>query len=500
MILQLKIISPSQLINGQESEHSFDELGGTIGRKPGNDFVLMDPERYISGKHALIEWRNGQFYITDISTNGVYLNNSKTPLGKGNSSEIMSGDKITIGTYQLLAYVKQDSDEKPLEPKQWEAPLAPTPPSSASEPDFLSDLVSDASEPQAPSYSSDSVDPLALLGDASPEQEKHPLPLHIDENLFGETEPLPPGTPELDNILGDIDSFDEKASIEKQPPPINIDEPFTPPANLIPEDWDIFGEENPPAEPESGKEAKATPGAEPADLFSNLEPEPPAPVAESTMRKPAATPLPETSKPADTSKPGLSAEQLLNAFYQGCGVDPATVTCHDPEQLMRKLGQITRISVIGLMQALRARASLKSGFRVNKTTIAPVENNPLKFSVNFDDAISIILSEDKKGYMSAVDAFKEGFDDLQTHQMAMMAGMQATIAAIIDQFNPEELEAMFERQSGSSFIPGQKKLKNWEHYVDFYNRLTERLQDDFQNIYGEEFAKAYEEQVAKLSK
>ncbi|MBL3600544.1 MAG: FHA domain-containing protein [gamma proteobacterium endosymbiont of Lamellibrachia anaximandri] len=51
----------------------FDEQGGTLGRSAGNLFVLPDPERFISGKHAAIVFRDGSFFITDTSTNGIYV-------------------------------------------------------------------------------------------------------------------------------------------------------------------------------------------------------------------------------------------------------------------------------------------------------------------------------------------------------------------------------------------------------------------------------------------
>jgi hypothetical protein len=44
-----------------------------IGRQPDNDVVIS--ERAVSGHHAEIEWRHGQFYLRDLrSTNGTWLN------------------------------------------------------------------------------------------------------------------------------------------------------------------------------------------------------------------------------------------------------------------------------------------------------------------------------------------------------------------------------------------------------------------------------------------
>ena len=82
----------------------------------------------------------------------------------------------------------------------------------------------------------------------------------------------------------------------------------------------------------------------------------------------------------------------------------------------------------------------------------------------------------------------------------MMAGMQGTIRAILDQFNPRTLEQTFPKSGGGGLLSGSKKSKNWDEYVTFYQRISDQIIDDFQNLFGEEFARAYESQVQKLNK
>ena len=82
--------------------------GGTIGRAADNDWVLPDPERFISGKHAKITAQNGQFYLTDISTNGIYFNAHSQPIGSGNSTPLSNGDRILIGDYEIEVILEDD--------------------------------------------------------------------------------------------------------------------------------------------------------------------------------------------------------------------------------------------------------------------------------------------------------------------------------------------------------------------------------------------------------
>jgi type VI secretion system protein len=77
MPLTLKIISKQRHILGADSISVFSVHGGSIGRAPDNDWVLPDPDRYISGHHAAIDYRAGAYYLRDNSTNGVFVNHSE---------------------------------------------------------------------------------------------------------------------------------------------------------------------------------------------------------------------------------------------------------------------------------------------------------------------------------------------------------------------------------------------------------------------------------------
>src|SRR3978361_770786 len=49
----------------------------SVGRGPGNDWVLPDPDRHLSKTHCVISIENGRTVLTDLSTNGVYINGAR---------------------------------------------------------------------------------------------------------------------------------------------------------------------------------------------------------------------------------------------------------------------------------------------------------------------------------------------------------------------------------------------------------------------------------------
>ena len=58
----------------------FGRSGGTIGRSLESDWVLPDGQRYLSSRHASIDYRSGSYYVVDTSTNGVYVNDAEPGL------------------------------------------------------------------------------------------------------------------------------------------------------------------------------------------------------------------------------------------------------------------------------------------------------------------------------------------------------------------------------------------------------------------------------------
>ena len=81
-------------------ESVYDKDNITIGRKKGNDLVLPDPEKRVSGKHAQVETRGGLTLLIDLqSMNGTFLNERK--IKSNQPVDLKQGDRITIGGYQI---------------------------------------------------------------------------------------------------------------------------------------------------------------------------------------------------------------------------------------------------------------------------------------------------------------------------------------------------------------------------------------------------------------
>lgn len=108
MELILEIISDQQFADNMVVSKEFKSAGGVIGRAPDCDWIIADPKRYVSGHHAIISSQNGQFYITDVSSNGTVLKNTGSRLPAGEAFLIEHGAVFSMGDYDIRARLAYD--------------------------------------------------------------------------------------------------------------------------------------------------------------------------------------------------------------------------------------------------------------------------------------------------------------------------------------------------------------------------------------------------------
>ena len=128
MTLRLRIVSDHRRLLGDRSTVVFSVDGGTIGRSADNDWVLPDPMRYVSAHHARVQFRDGHFYLEDVSTNGVFVNDDERPLAKSGSDGhlLRNGDIVRMGDYQIVVSIDATTEEVAVHPVDTGAGQVPT--------------------------------------------------------------------------------------------------------------------------------------------------------------------------------------------------------------------------------------------------------------------------------------------------------------------------------------------------------------------------------------
>ena len=387
MPLTIKLISEHRDLVGTDCVREYYEDGGTIGRALQNDWILPDPDRYISGRHATIDYKGGMYYLADTSSNGVYINGEIEPIGKGNPRRLFDGDHMRMGDFEFeITIDKGESLVMPIEPE--------------------------------PSVAPDHIEQF------------------VDEDVI-ET-----GMQLLDE--SEITGDDEFQSV-------------------------LFGKEPKKVEPK-------------------VEP------------KPKMEMISANDDSADESV-DVTADDLFDSFLDGLGISRAELHSSDnrPEMMM-SAGLVLREFVEGTITLLAGRANLENAFCLDQTTVLPRQNNPMKFSDNTDDLIKQLLVGDEGEYLEARDAVREANRDLINHQNAFLDAMNSAFIEFADRFDPDELQDRFDRTLNNKLFSFLNKSMYWNLYKDLYPIMTERGGGRFPQMFGEEFVKAYERQVAEYQR
>lgn len=541
MSLTLHITSYQRLSPGQETSKELDRGRLTIGRSPDNDWVLSDPEMVLSKSHCAVEYRDGTYYLTDTSTNGVFVNHSDQRLGRGNSVPLDDQDILSLGDYEIQVRVGDAGRAAPVPDTPYENPAL----ESSDLFSVITEQVDIKDQQIRPSSSSGSSsdDPLALDRTIAPTDDSDPLGLDDsgieapDRGQYSSADHLPADR----EYFRPPEARPDPLASPPEPPPSEPSPPEKPPSSeaapggptpVIPDDWedslilksplagtsppgavadkpsgeesdpfdDLLGEDMAPPSPGVPDDAPGT-RTERIDVSrinqaaeSAPDATPPADVPPPTPEAPAARP----PQPPSAPRTGGGETAALHAFLQGAGLADLDLSSEDAEAMMQRIGVIFRRTSQGMMELLRARSSVKNEFRVERTMIMAVENNPLKQLPNVEEAMKAMLTRRDNIWMPADKAIDEGFADIRAHELAMVAGMQAALKHLLETFDPQQLEGELAEHSRLGDLFGGRKARYWDAFKKLYDRLAARAEDDFQQLFRQEFAKAYEAQQQKL--
>jgi type VI secretion system protein ImpI/type VI secretion system protein len=442
LMLLLSILRCPDTVTPESRRSSGRDI--VLGRGPECDWVLADPERVLSKRHCVVELRAGSWQLRDLSTNGTFINKAEQPIGRDRVSPLSEGDRIALGSYEFEVRIED------------EAAVA----------------LATSTAPSAPS-NAPVLDPFAPA----------------------------PGSPRSGVLPGDWNPFAEDVPPSAAPFLADrnpaLGDAFTPPAArtaaALPDDWDLDLGATPSAPLSATRRPSATLPSDwdpLVDLGQGARRASPAPVG--PLSDPAALPA---SPPAATASadvpaaqsavgvPGPGQDGLLDAFLRGAGIAQSTVPSGDPVAAMRRAGEALAAMVAGIRALLIARADVKREFRIEQTMLRRSNNDPLKFAATDEAALAALIGPD-----AGRRAVAATIDDLVAHQAASLAATQAAARAMLARLDPAAIEG--EEQGGRIF--GTREKRCWEAYKKLHADMMARFDDDFDGVFGKEFARAYE--------
>ncbi|MFM0202550.1 type VI secretion system-associated FHA domain protein TagH [Paraburkholderia fungorum] len=270
---------------------------------------------------------------------------------------------------------------------------------------------------------------------------------------------------------------------------------------------------NAPAPVESFAPSAAPPFASPSESpFATVTPPPSAPSPTQAFAPEAAgsgqPAMPSASRATQATRATPAREDAptsasanpatFQALLEGLGLDASRVPNLPEPEFARLIGEMLRESLRGTMAVLRARSMTKREARLDTTMIVARDNNPLKFFPDVDSALAQMLTGRNAGYLPPDEALKRAFNDIEAHELAVLAGMRAALAHVLGCFDPASLEAQLKEPGALEKVLSNRKAKLWDLFVDLQGTIAREAEDDFQKLFGRAFNDAYEAQIEAL--
>lgn len=434
MELLLEVISEERHLLGENSKKRFQAVGGVIGRHPECDWSIPDQKRHLSSKHAIVSCEDDGFHITDVSTNGVFINGAETPLGRNRTVKLNDADRISMGNIEFVVRLQLEAEQHP----------------------FKSQI-----QPQA-----GSANPLAVISN-KPDQQKLVDPIALFKAANG-VEKVGPAVPEL--APAPEFSRDEQAVSAPQHRS-EAHSAFAPP-NMLPEDW---------------LEPVETPNA----------PKEPAPARPKPGRKAVRVAASKPQSPQAVSPVNNGQqERLVQSFFKGLGVSPEILKKVNGERVMEEMGAVVKANMQGMVALMQQRAQLKNEFRMDMTLVKTQNNNPIKFSADSKQAMKHLFKPESGSFKTMSESFEECYQDMQLHQVALLAGVQAAIREMFDALDPDKVEERVD-QDRAGISMSSKPSRCWHKYRSLHDEL--KSEDDlFNRLFSDAFVSAYDEQISAM--
>jgi type VI secretion system protein ImpI len=416
--------------------------GIDIGRDQYLDWTLPDPDRVVSGKHCEVRYRDGGYWLQDVSRNGTFLNRSSQRLQE--ATRLKDGDRIQIGPYLILARIEgaPPAEAGPaaeaVAPQDYWAPSSEAPPPIPSR-----DLRPAAAlRPVKPDFVDWSVDiPAGHAPEAPRPAPSRPDPAEAAMDWARATPAPPPPAP------------------PPRPTPRR-------PGEGAPEASGGWPAAEVPAWTDSVPDRAAQPEEPPAPVMASWDLPP------SGRPDPMPEPVPMSAAPRAARPPAAEADAFVRRLAAGLGVPPELLSWQDPGDLAEEVGGLLRLSADNLKQLLTARAeSRRAAKALNQTMIQALDNNPMKFAPTVDDALRIMLGRPSSGYLDARRSMEAGFRDLKTHQVKTYAAMQNALRLLMEELSPEGVAASDEKDRGLGGLLGSRKARLWDIYTTRYDAL-----------------------------
>jgi type VI secretion system protein ImpI len=437
----------------------FNEDGGSIGADDSDFWQLYDRHGEITGNHAMILMEDEKFCIQQGAAD-VFVNQSTYPLGTGNKAVLHDADVLQLGRFNMRVGITSDNQFN----------VAP----NASLEDLLGDdqqsalLLDPQWQDRKKQRVLDNVDPELALSQTmvicdSEDPESY---LVAQARLDSEKN-------ELFDLI-DSDNYDDTAYVQRA-----LSHTFSKMVEKS-ESNGVVGN--------NGKGVQKMSN----DFSSKLED-----LEDLVMGK--------SHPPSNSQSTGqISVENFVDEsghlaaspLQRGLGVSLKQSDSMQTHDVLEEIGETLKEAVQGL---LKIHASVKGQAGLSSKVLQPIEDNPLRLDLNYQDTMAAMFDHNRSMvHLAAPMAVKESLNYIHLHQQATQYATQKALDAILQALNPNTLSQRFERYRGKGQREAGQEGWAWEMYKHYYSELISSRQQGFEKLYSEVFEQAYDQRLREL--
>ena len=422
----------------------FDSAGGNIGRSTDNDWVLPDPQRYVSAHHARVHFRDGLYILEDTSTNGVFINDDERPVAKRGAHVLQNGDILRLGEYQVVAMLESRSAESEPLPEAQSGRFGPAATSSVEV-----------------HTSAQSVEVLAAVGQAA--QTDLGAALDLDELL-----------------QSDADEFRNPLAVNAYGQPVT---PLLPTAARAASPARAFTPRLAPS-PTELSTSLADSETERRAIARRIERLARAASRAQDRRSAASPPVPQ------------DANSGLSAFCKGAGIAADHFAPELQVRLLQLAGQLVREALVGLKDLERARTEALRPMQID-TPANTDDPRPSLARAGVEDLLVQLLNQHESRRLDAVQWLREVLDRAKAHDRATFDALSTAFEDFVARLDPAELESRFGRPARTAADGG---ARNWELYNDFYRSIAAKADGQLPRVFLDAFSAAYDKNLRHTDK
>jgi len=404
----------------------FNKTNGIIGRSEQCDWQLVDSKNYISNNHIEIEYKDGMYFIKDISTNGTFLKHPYKKIPKNISIKINSTDIFIVGEYEIQArFMDNDYSQNDI--------ISYKPQNNISANNQqVSRNISNELIPDDFLLEDDSVMNNSFITEENEvDYDNNVMNVFKDENIE--------------------DQFDDLYDFEKEPFKIDNTHNLNSVTNQLKHEH--------------------------INIPTFMEKEEKVQISKEIVEPVISTEIIEEEFDF------VQNDNSLEILEKKLGIKFNNLSKEERNRKLEEIANIVINSLDGLKNSLDTKDKIKKDLMIEDNSLN--DDNPIRMGQH---SISL-LNEISNNNIKLSEAVNKSFKELNIHNIALHRSSKNLINIAVTKFSPKSLEHHFESTGElNSLMP--KKYQMWDSYINMFKKLNENpdfginlISKDFTNEY-----------------